>query len=297
MTRDTADIEDMLMEKKALITGINGFVGPYLKIELENNGYEVFGLDLKKGIVGKSFSCDITRYESVFPIINEVRPEYVFHLAGFSSVAKSFKDPELCRKINVEGTRNLLESIKNVRIRPRVLIVSSSDVYGRTAVNPVYERQLVQPVSPYGESRVEQERLAAQYDLPIIMARSFSHTGKGQSSVAVIPSFQKQIEEAPNNGIIYVGNLNVVRDFSDVEDVVKAYRLLLEKGVAGEIYNVGSSIGYNLEEVLKKMVADSGKNLQIKIDTEKIRKNDIPVIIADTDKLYEIIGFKFRKIF
>lgn len=275
-------------KKKALITGINGFVGPYLKKELEHHDYEVFGIDLK-GDDKKVFSCDITDPDSVYNTISKVEPDFIFHLAGFSSVGKSFQQPELCKKINVDGTRNLLDAVvKAGLMRSRILIVSSAEVYGKAEKIPIDENHPLNPLSPYGKSRVEQEKVASGFDLPIIIARSFNHTGPDQPDTFVIPSFRKQIKEANDGDTIHVGNLEVVRDFSDVRDVVKAYRILLEKGKDKEIYNVGSGEEYKLKDILDRFIKQSGKNLKVEIDPKRYRKADIPVLVCDNSRLNKL---------
>jgi GDP-4-dehydro-6-deoxy-D-mannose reductase len=280
----------------ALITGIGGFVGPYLKQELESKGYTVYGLELNGQFNDKIIRCDITDFDSVYDAINKVKPDVVFHLAGFSSVAKSFENPELCFKINVDGTKNLLNAIIRIGIKPKILIVSSSEVYGKPKYNPIDELHPLDPVSPYGKSRVEQEELRKNYDLPIIISRSFNHTGPTQPDTFVIPSFKKQISEAKDGDSIYVGNLDVVKDFSDVRDVVRAYRILLEKGQAGEVYNVGSGKAYSLKKLLETLIKKSGKKIEVKIDPKRFRPVDIKEAVCDNRKLLSIEKIGFRKI-
>ncbi len=280
---------------KALITGASGFVGPYLWKELEEHGYDVTGFDLS-GDNNKIIHCDITNADLVYKIISEEKPDVIFHLAGFSSVAKSFGNPDLCMKINVDGTKNLLEAVVKAGLKSKILIISSAEVYGKPKKIPIDENHSLNPLSPYGESRVKQEIIAFSYDLPVIISRSFNHTGEGQPDIFVIPSFKKQVEEAENEGIVYVGNLDVIRDFSDVKDVVKAYRVLVEKGTMGEIYNVGSGNGYKLRDVLDKIIKASGKNLNVKVDTERYRKSDIPELVADNTKIKRL-GLTFKVLF
>ncbi|MFT4303215.1 MAG: GDP-mannose 4,6-dehydratase [Candidatus Woesearchaeota archaeon] len=270
---------------KALITGGKGFVGPYLKRELENNGYSVVVSDLKDS----DYDCDITNKEKVFSMISSIKPDYVFHLAGFSSVSKSFENPSLCFKINIDGTKNLLEACLDVK---KVLIVSSAEVYGKPEYVPIDEKHPLNPVSPYGKSRVEQEKIALNFS-NVVISRSFNHTGEGQPSTFVIPSFKNQINEAKNGDTIYVGNLEVIRDFSDVKDVVHAYRILLEKGVLGEIYNVGSGVGVKLKDILNKLILESGKDLKVEVDSNKYRKADIVELVANVSKINEL-GIKIH---
>jgi len=177
----------------------------------------------------------------------------------------------------------------------KILIVSSAEVYGNSKYLPIDEKHPLGPFSPYAESKGEQEKVTLKY-LNTIIARSFNHTGLDQPPNFVIPSFRKQIDEAKDGEKIYVGNLDVIRDFSDVDDVVHAYRLLLEKGALGEVYNVGSEIGYNLQDVLKKLIKDSGKKLKIEVDSERYRKEDIYKLICDNTKIKKL-GASFKKYF
>jgi GDP-4-dehydro-6-deoxy-D-mannose reductase len=280
-----------MVKIKALITGSEGFVGPYLRRELESNGYEVIGLNHSGN---PEYKCDITDKYSLDKVILLTQPNCIFHLAGFSSPSKSFEQPELCFKVNVEGTRNLLDSASKL-LNCKILIVSSSEVYGNPQSLPIDEKHLINPVSPYGKSRVEQEKIALTYRNTMI-ARSFNHTGPGQTTNFVIPSFLQQIKDAKDNGVIYVGNLNVVRDFSDVQDVVHAYRLLMEKANVGEVYNIGSGIGYNLKEVLTQLINKSGKNLRIEIDSTRFKKSEIEKLVCDNSKIMKL-GATFRRLF
>ncbi len=273
--------------KKALITGISGFVGPYLKRELEKNGYEVFGIDRTGGT--NVFKCDLLDRKNVDDVIEKVKPDFIFHLAGFSSVKDSWDKPDLCRKINVEGTKNLLDAIAKFNLKPRILIVTSAEVYGRPKKLPLTERSPLSPESPYAKSRVEQEKLLQNYkNLNWVVARSFNHTGPGQPAKFVIPEFAKQLAEIKKGlqkPVIKVGNLEAKRDFSDVRDVVRAYRLLLEKGRKHEIYNVCSGKSYKVEEMLNMMIENVGIDVKVVIDKDKFRPVDIGELRGDCGKL------------
>ena len=241
----------------------------------------------------------ITNAAQVATVVGKIMPTHIFHLAGFSSVVKSFEHPDLCFNVNVEGTKNLLNTIMVCGIKPRILIVSSSEIYGKPEYIPIDESHPLKPVSPYGESRVAQEKVCKEYGekgLNIIIARSFNHTGPNQSETFVIPSFRKQVQDAKDGDIIRVGNIDIIRDFSDVQDTVRAYRILLEKGTIGEIYNVGSGNGYRLRDILDSLIKESGKHLKVAIDQKKYRKADIEEQVCNPDKIRMLIGFRFRKI-
>lgn len=282
---------------KALITGSTGFVGPYLKKELESHGYEVFGMDRNNPENLKSVFCgDIRDSGFVDDVIEKVLPDEVYHLAGFSSVKKSFEEPELTMEINVGGTRNMLEAIKKFCPKSKVLIVSSADVYGKPKKVPINENEEVQETSPYSKSRIAQEKLMNEFrDLDIVVSRSFNHTGPGQPEIFVLPDFVKQvveIEKGIKEPVIFTGDLNIVRDFSDVRDVVRAYYLLLQKGKKGEVYNVGSGKGCNLGELLKKIIALSDVEIEIKQDSSKMRPVEIVELVADVSKIMQDVGWK-----
>lgn len=282
---------------KALITGSTGFVGPYLKKELESHGYEVFGLDRNNPDKLKNVFCgDICDSAFVESVVEKVLPDEIYHLAGFSSVKKSFEEPELTMKINVDGTKNLLESIKKFCPKSRILIVSSADVYGSPKKIPIDEGQELAISSPYSASRIAQEKLAKEYDfLDIVVSRSFTHTGPGQAEIFVLSDFVKQvveIEKGIKYPIIFTGDLNVIRDFSDVRDIVRAYYLLMKKGKKGEIYNVGSGMGHSLEELLKKIMDLSKVKIEIKQDPAKIRSVEIAELVADISKMVKDTGWK-----
>jgi len=289
---------------RALVTGVTGFVGPYLVDELVNSGYEVFGLDRAGKDVKncRVFECDILDKEKLFSIISEVSPDAVFHLAGQSSVPKSFEIPELTMEINVGGTRNLLDAVVKAKIMPKVLVVSSSQVYGKSNKEVLNESSPLRPESPYAESRVKQEEAAFGYfkkhKLPIIVSRSFNHTGPGQPPDFVCPDFARQIvkiERGEKEPVIFVGNTSSRIDFSDVRDVVKAYVLLAEKGEAGEIYHVCSGKGHSIKQVLGLLCSMSDAAISIKKDPKKFRKQDI--MVGDNSRIRQLgwqsrIGFE-----
>ncbi len=282
---------------KALITGITGFVGKHLKRELEENNYTVYGISKSAENSEYTFQCDIKDPHNVSTIIKKITPDVIFHLAGFSSVSKSFSQPDECYAINVIGTKNLFDALTAHKINAKVLIVSSFEVYGKAHHVPTDEKHPIRPLSPYGISKIEMEKTASCYNLPLIIVRASGHTGDDQPDSFALPSFKKQIANARNGEPILVGNLDIIRDFSDVKDVVKTYRLLMEKGIPGEVYNVGSGRGYNLSFILQKMIEKSGKNITIAVDPLRFRPADIPVMIADNTKVCQTTGIQFRNIF
>ncbi len=286
---------------RAFITGINGFVGKHLANFLLSKEFEVFGMDISDNFEGddkvKYYKADILDFDNLKQIINEIKPEIIFHLAGFSSIKKSFEQPELCKKINVQGTKNLLEAVINSKINPKILIISSADVYGIPKSIPTPETAELNPISPYAESRKEQEELCKEYmeKLQIIISRSSPHIGPGQQPIFVASDFAKQIAEIEKNlkePIIKVGNLEVKRDFTDVRDMVKTYLLTIEKCKPGEIYNICSGKTYSIKEILDKLLSFTQVKITIKQDPNKIRKSDIPVLVGDNSKFVKATGWK-----
>jgi len=278
------------MSKRALVTGITGFVGPYLAEELRRSGFEVWGFARKGKKEESILQGDILDRESLQEAFTEAKPDVVIHLAGFSSVRKSFDERERVLEVNVEGTKNLLYSAESMQVVPRVLIVSSGEVYGNPQVLPTSEEHPRTPLSPYAESRVQQEDLITSRAEFVTVARSFNHTGPGQPDEFVLPSFAKQIAEIhtdESESTIKVGNLAVWRDFLDVRDVVKAYVALIEKDTAGEIFNVSSGKSYSISHLLGELIRISGKAVRPVVDPERMRPADIPVTIGDHAKITE----------
>lgn len=284
--------------KKALITGSQGFVGHYLRQELENNGYEVTGLDLQagEGVV----AADLLNAEQVQEIVAQVNPDAVFHLAGQASVAKSWSIPQKTVEINVIAAINLMEAVRAVNPACRMVMVGSSDQYGNlgAAGSKVTEDLATNPQTPYAVSKMAQEKMARvyvrAYGMNICMTRSFNHGGAGQRKGFLIPDFASGVVavergEAP---CLRVGNLTARRDFTHVRDIVRAYRLIAEKGRSGEVYNVGSGITYSAQEILDKLCALANCPIPVEQDPAKMRPSDTPVICCDHAKLTRDTGWE-----
>jgi len=283
---------------KALVTGSSGFVGTYLKEELQSNGYETAGMDIK----GSEIKGDLSDVKGVMELLKEVSPDVIFHLAGQASVGESWKDFKKTIDINVGCTLNLLDAARYACGDAKILLVGSSDQYGRVAMEdcPIKESHELHPASPYAVSKMAQEQLALLYQkaygLDILLTRSFNHTGPGQRTGFAVPDFASQIVriERGEKPVIYVGNLSAKRDICDVRDVVRAYRLLAQKGRAGEVYNVGSGQAYSLEDILASLISLSGLEIRVEKDAEKCRPVDLPVIQSDIGKLKSETGFVLK---
>lgn len=288
------------MKPRAFITGVSGFVGPYLVRHLAASGFEVFGVDRSgKGVDGCVVEkCDVTDAAAVARVVKEVSPDFVFHLAGQSSVAKSWKEPELTWEVNVGGFRNLLDSVAAAGISPKILLVSSAEVYGIPKKLPISESHPIAPISPYGESKVEQERIALAHvkdGMHIVISRSFNHTGPGQPSEFVCSNFARQVAgigKGSQPPVIKVGNPKIRRDFSDVRDVVKAYLLLLQKGVSGEAYNVCSGSAFTIGDVIGKLAKISGAKFRVEQESSRVLGNAVPALQGDHSKLTAATGWQ-----
>ena len=287
--------------KKYLISGISGFVGKYLADFLTKKNYEVSGFDRKGSIIPKVniSKIDILDKEAVKNFIKEIKPDYIIHLAAQSSVKKSWDNPEETITINVEGTRNLLEGVIAAGIVPqcKILIVTSAEIYGVPKEVPIKESHPLSPSSPYGESRLKQEELIEDYrkkGIHITVSRSFPHTGPGQSDQFVCSSFSRQIAEinlGKQEPIIKVGNLEAIRDFTDVRDIIEAYHLILTKELKGT-YNICSGKGIKIDDMLQTLIKLSDKQIEIEQDPSRDRPSDIPILIGDNSKFCEETGWK-----
>lgn len=281
------------MKMRVLITGIEGFVGPHLKNVLEQNDIEVYGSYLLDPVLSSPnfFHMDLLDKSEIRSVLSKIQPDAIFHLAGFSSVRQSFENPNLCKKVNIEGTENILKTLIELEFNPNIVVVSSGEVYGIPKFTPITESHPIAPRSPYGESRLLQEEICLKYfrehDMQIKISRSFNHTGPGQPDVFVTPSFAHQIVniERGFQKKIRVGNLHVIRDFCDVRDVSRAYYALMTNGSSGEIYNVCSGKGYEIQHLLDILISNSTSEITIEKDESRIPPKDIPILVGDYTKL------------
>lgn len=288
---------------KVLITGIDGFVGKYLSEYLLEKEYEVYGTTISDNYENEKvriYKMDLLNKENVNDVINEIKPDRIFHLAGQSAVGLSWKEPNLTININVNGTLNLLEAVRVSCISSKILIVGSSDQYGviRPEECPVNEEHVQNPQSPYGISKKTQEEMSMlyvrAYGMNVIMVRPFNHIGAGQGENFVVADFASKIAEIERGAepVLKVGNLDTFRDFTDVKDIVRAYELLLKNGKIGEVYNVGSGKEIKVSEILEKLLKMSTKKIKVEIDKEKFRPVDVPIIVCDNRKIKEDTGWK-----
>ncbi len=287
---------------KALVIGGGGFVGGYLIDELTANGYEVSATCLPGENISadcEKLPLDIGSKENISKILRKTSPDAVFHLAAQSSVALSWKEPQLTAQINVIGGINLLEALRETKMR--AILIGSGEEYGYIRQNacPLSEDEPLRPGNVYAATKACQEMLgqvySRAYSMDIVMARSFNHSGPKQSPAFVVSDFCRQTAEielglrAPE---IAVGNLAAKRDFTDVRDVVRAYRLLCEKGRSGEVYNVGRGKAVGIGEILNRIISLANCGISVKVAKDRLRAADIPLIEPDVSRIFRDTGWK-----
>ena len=300
---------------KALITGISGFAGSHLAEFLINKGYEVFGTFYDKstfsnlnGFIDKItlFQCDIRNYDNLKKIIVKVKPDEIYHLAAISFIPTSFENPKLTFDTNFYGTLNLYESVKELKISPKILFVGSADEYGliKESDLPIKEDCPLKPLNPYSISKASADFLSyfyfRNYNLNVIRVRPFNHIGPRQSPEFVCSDFSKQIveiERGLKEPIIKVGNLEAKRDFTDARDMVRAYWLAIQKGELGEVYNICSENVVSIKDLLNKLLSMSKKNIEIRKDFKKFRNLDIPLFLGDSKKFKKQTSWKQKFLF
>jgi GDP-4-dehydro-6-deoxy-D-mannose reductase len=298
-----------------LVTGASGFVSYHFLVylnSLRKKDIEVLCIDINMPDDNNAYvfeylkvrfiAIDLLDYHTLEIAIVSFMPAYIVHLASFSSVSKSWKDPDAAFKNNTNIFLNLVEILRRNNIECRVLSVGSSEEYGNVSTSsiPLTETACLNPINPYAIARVSQEMLSKCYvesfKLNIILTRSFNHIGTRQRDIFVIPSFVKQILESIKKGnsniILYTGDLSIVRDFLDVRDVVRAYYLLLKKGFVGELYNVCSGKGYKLQEIIDMLSEILNVAIETRTDLDRIRPNENRIIIGTNKKIEEHTGWR-----
>ena len=278
---------------RALVTGAHGFVGRHLVEHLRAMGDDVEGCDRSDG------SVDIVDLSSVQAAVNRIRPEVVYHLAGWSDVGGSWAAPVDVFRANAEGTLNLLLACAESGVE-RVLAVSSADVYGivREDELPIHENAPLRPVTPYAASKVAADYLSLQAwlgsRLPVLRARAFNHLGPGQLPRFVAPALAERIarNELDGGTVVPVGNLSARRDFTDVRDVVRAYRLLVNRGEPGEVYNVCSGRAVSVQELAEALLRMARQPMQLTPDPALERPIDVPVLLGDYSRLRKATGWE-----
>lgn len=289
------------MTKKLLVFGSGGFVGRYLAEEFKSNGYDVIGSDRKgysPAILDNYYQCDITDPSGIKRVLNETKPDYIINLAAVSSVKKSWECPSLTAEVNIVGTINLLDSIKSIVPSAKVLLIGSSEEYAPSD-SALAETSLLNATNPYGISKIAQESYAKlyseQFGLSIYRTRSFNHTGVGQPDSFVLSSWCSQvaaIQASGKPGTMNVGNLAISRDFTDVRDVVRGYRLLIESRYHSDVFNFGNSCSKKLSDYLDIIRSLSDMNIRVNVDEVIMRPSDNPIICSDCSKAKKLLGWK-----
>lgn len=296
---------------RVLITGITGFVGSHLaEFFLDMDNIELFGIErwrsrtenidhIKNRL--KLIECDIRDASSVKKAVHKIEPERIYHLAAQSFVPASWSAPAETLTTNIIGQLNIFEAVRELGINPKILVAGSSEEYGLVHPGelPIKETNPLRPLSPYAVSKVGQDLLGYQYfmsyKLDIVRTRAFNHTGPRRGQVFVSSNFARQIaeiEKGVKGHVMEVGNLEAQRDFTDVRDTVKGYYLALEKGKAGEVYNICSGKAYRIREVLDMLLAMTEIKIEVRQDPKRMRPSDVPILLGDNRYFSNVTGWR-----
>ena len=299
---------------RVLITGITGFAGSHLAeyILQHHPDVEIIGtyrwrsrMENITGIMNRItlVETDLRDPVAVYKMLETFRPDRIFHLAAQSFVPTSWVAPVDTFQVNVIGQLHIFEACRQLGLQPRIQIACSSEEYGLVHPDevPITESNPLRPLSPYAVSKVAQDMLGYQYfksyGLPIIRTRGFNHTGPRRGEVFVVSNFAKQIAEieaGQREPVIRVGNLDAIRDFTDVRDMVRAYWLALEKGIPGEVYNIASGKGWKIRDILERLLSLTEQNIDIQTDPNRLRPSDVMILIGDASKFRKTTGWEPR---
>jgi GDP-4-dehydro-6-deoxy-D-mannose reductase len=296
---------------RSLITGIDGFVGSHLAALLLQHGDEVGGTynyDPKLRLLGehagrvRTWPLDVRDSAQIDAVLAHFKPDRVYHLAAIAFVPISFENPRLVFDVNLFGTINLYDCLRKLSLNPKVLFVSTADVYGMVSPEdlPINESHLAEPTNPYAVSKLAAELISTQYahnyGMNIVCVRPFNHIGPGQSPKFVCSDFAKQIAEIEarkRQPVMLVGNLETRRDFSDVHDVTRAYVLAMDKCPGdGSVYNIGSGQSHSIREILDTLLAMSKTKIKVERDSERMRPSDTPDVYGDCSRFQKATGWK-----
>lgn len=270
---------------RALLTGRNGFTGRYVAYELEAAGFEVIGLsDRQEPTDTGSITANLLDRDAVIAAVADVQPDVVLHLAAISFVAHG--DVEAIYRVNVVGTRNLLEALAVLPKKPQIVVLASSaNIYGNTEAEPITEDTPPAPANDYAVSKLAMEYMARLWAdrLPIVITRPFNYTGVGQSEQFLIPKIVSHFRRGER--VIELGNTEVIRDFGDVRDVARAYVAIVKAAPTGEILNICSGVGHSLGEVLAMMADIAGYSIDVHVNHAFVRSNEVKRLIGSRDRL------------
>jgi GDP-4-dehydro-6-deoxy-D-mannose reductase len=300
------------VKQTVLVTGANGFVGRHLLNLLTSEGTHVVAwqrashpneLEETKNSQGRNAattlwqSIDVLDRKAVFESIRTIRPSAIYHCAGAAHVGNSWNQPLNTLRVNTIGTHHLLEAIRLTQLDTRLLIPGSAMVYKQSS-DAINETHAIGPSNPYGLSKLAQELLgtrAAKYNgATVLITRSFNHLGPGQDPSYVASGFAEQIariETCDTKPVILTGNLDARRDLTDVRDTVRAYRLIMESGQSGRIYNVCSGRTYVIRDVLERLLLQTQAEIRVESDLERWRPQDNPLLLGDPKRLKDELGW------
>ncbi len=300
----------MILKKRALITGITGFAGSHLSELLLKEGVDIHGVQRWRSksdnidhIAHKInfHEADLLDAHSLYKVIDEVRPDFIFHLAAQSYVQSSWASPSNTLEVNIIGSVHLFEAVKKSGLDIPIQIACSSEEYGKVLENelPIKETNPLRPLSPYAVSKLAMDYLGYQYfesyGMKIIRTRGFNHTGPRRGDVFAESTFARQIAEievGKREPIVYVGNLDAIRDYTDVRDIVRAYYIAVQKCEPGEVYNIATGKGWKIKDVLDLLLKKSKKKIKISPDPTRMRPSDVEVLIGDATKFKKQTGWK-----
>ena len=296
---------------RVLITGVTGFVGSHLvEYLLERDSVEIWGtirwrsktdnIDHIRDRI-KLWECDLRDLSSMRNLIEESAPDFIVHLAAQSFVPTSWHTPNETLMTNINGTLNIFEAVRSLGMHPRIHVAGSSEEYGMVLAEelPIRESNALRPLSPYAVSKVATDLLGYQYfmsyQLNVIRTRAFNHTGPRRGEVFAESNFARQISEVEAGlrpPVIKVGNLDTVRDFTDVRDMVKAYWMALRHGKAGEVYNICSETGVSIRQVLETLLDLSTAAVKVEADPTRLRPSDVPRLVGDCGPFRQVTGWR-----
>lgn len=305
------------MSKRVLITGITGMVGSHLAdlLRAEHPDWTVFGTKRRRSRLDnishlkdqvQLIDCDLTDSSSVFSLMKNVKPDYIFHLAALSFVPDSWIFPEVTLQENILMQLHVFEAVRHAVLDPVIQVALSSEEYGKVYPDevPVTESNPFRPLSPYGVSKVAQDMLAYQYHqsygLKVIRTRAFNHEGPRRGDDFVTSNFAKQIAEIEAGlkpPIMHVGNLNAKRDWSDVRDVVRAYLLSVQKCTPGEDYVIASGKSRSIKDLLDYLLSLTKQKIEVAVDPARLRPSDVEILLGDASKFARATGWEQRYTF
>jgi|HubBroStandDraft_1064217.scaffolds.fasta_scaffold15315_4 GDP-4-dehydro-6-deoxy-D-mannose reductase len=280
---------------RILVTGADGFVGGHLSAYLRGRGDTVIAWAGPRPANYTPPGFDVVEVRDAAAVnlaVASAKPDAIIHLAAISSVAQSHAEPALAFEVNALGALHVCAAAKAITPSPRLLLVSSGEVYGNTGERPATETDVLAPTSPYAASKVAAEAVAFQfarsYGMHIVCARPFTHLGRGQAPNFAVPAFARQLVEARRSRArraISVGNLDPIRDFSHVDDVIAAYGVLLDRGVSGESYNVSSGTSRSMRSILQELMEIAEVDIDVRVDPAKVRASELPALVGDSSKI------------